>query len=509
MLIRSISLYLVIGIMFLAFLSVHSFSKSKSNYARALGLLSIAIQIYMFGYLMEINVATLEQMLFWNQIQYFGIPFFPGFWFMVSLLYTGRGNQMRGLKWALVFAIPMISFIARLTNPLHHLYYSSIELVRIADANLMLLGKGPLYVVQMIYVLVTLLLCTWYYFQRYRLSKGYERIQFKLLLIASVLPYVALVLVALNMGGTGIDFTAIILPPCVLLINVALTRYNFLVMKALARERVFEDSSSGLVLLNRFYHVVDYNASSITFFKWLGVGLKLDTLESLLKGKPEVYEAILKQNDQIVRVTLDGSEKCISVTVRHFHNKNELTGMLVTLEDVTEREVLKRQLIEMANTDALSGLHNRRYFSEHAFELFNRARRYNEPLSFLMMDIDYFKKINDTYGHQVGDDVIRAFSTLLTETFRGTDEIGRMGGEEFAVIMIHSDAENAYEKAERFRKMVESHAMAFGGQTFSITVSIGIAALSEKTGSVDALMGQADNCLYDAKKTGRNRTVVL
>lgn len=500
------SVYLFAGIMLLSYLFVNSFIKGKSSYARMLGILSVVLQIYLMGYLMEINAGSLDEMLFWNQIQYFGIPFFPGLWMAVSMLYTGRGKYLQGLSGFLIFLIPIITFIMRLTNEWHHLYYSHIEIQRVGEAELMLLTKGPWYIVQMCYVLILLVLCTGFYFQRYRRSIGNEKMQFKLLFSASVLPYIALVLVTINIGGIGIDYTALILPPCVLLINLAVSRYNFLEIKALAREKVFVDSTSGLVLLNRLFRVVDFNEAGRSFFRWFDVQIKEEQLDTLLVNQQELLESIRGAVDKIFHLFVDGEERFVGISIRGVQHKEETLGSLITLEDVTERELLKRQLMEIANTDVLSGLFNRRKFREGAEEAYQRARRYREPISVLMMDIDYFKKINDSFGHFIGDAVIRSFSETLSEVFRGTDIVGRMGGEEFAVVMLNANAEQAYKKAEYFRKQIEKKIMVFDGREASVTVSIGVAERMDETPNFDSLLNRADHELYEAKRGGRNCT---
>lgn len=509
MLLKILSLYLFIAVLFLSFLFVYSFVRGKSNHARAMGLLSLCLQIYLLGYLLELNSFQLTEMIFWNQIQYFGIPFFPALWLVISLLYTGRDNYLRGYRIILIFLIPITTFFVRLTNDFHFLYYSNVEFRTVGEFTAMYLTKGPWYLVQMIYVFITLVLCTYFYFKRYRNSSGNEKMQFSLLLYASVLPYVALILVFVNWGGTGIDYTAVILPPCILLINLALTKYNFLDIKELARERVFEDSSLGFVILNRQHRVVDYNHQSKKLFKLLNIQLKDSNIKNLLKDHLDLLECILNTSQQIVHRDDSNQEKYISIYTQEIMNQDERIGQLITLEDVTEKERLRYRLLEMANTDVLSGLYNRRKFRESAEEIILRAQRYNQVFSLLMMDIDFFKRVNDAYGHAAGDQVIKEFSELLRKNFRTSDIIGRMGGEEFAVILINCDKFVAYEKAEQFRMSVESYPIQLIDQTIYINVSIGVSEFNDQFNSIDSIINQADDALYQAKEQGRNRTVII
>lgn len=495
--------------MLLSYLFVYSFSRGKTNYAKALGTLSLTIEIYLLGYLMEINATQLSDMIFWNQVQYFGIPFFPALWLVVSILYTGRDHLLSAFGWLLIFIIPVISFIARSTNGLHGLYYTDISITYSSGVPLMFLSKGPLYILHMLYVLVTLVMCTWFYFIRYKNSEGDDKMQFKLLLTASILPYLALVMVAINFGGTGIDFTAIILPPCVFLINLALTRYNFLEITGLAREKVFEDSTDGLILINRNYQIVSYNPASQTYLNWFDVTIDQKNLNQLLSNQKDVLDNIYLEKEEIYCLNVNQEERYICVNVKSVHNRQEVVGHLITLVDVTEKEKLKRKLISMAGTDELSGLNNRRKFTESAKEAFNRAARYQESICVLMMDIDYFKKINDAYGHQTGDEVIRAFSNMLKNVFRGSDIIGRMGGEEFAVVLLNVSLDSAIKKSETFRRLVESNDMIIADYKINITVSIGVAMFDVSTLSLDALINQADRALYLAKNSGRNQTKIV
>ena len=157
--------------------------------------------------------------------------------------------------------------------------------------------------------------------------------------------------------------------------------------------------------------------------------------------------------------------------------------------------------------ESLSGLFNRRKLRDAGKEAFLRAKRYQEKLTVLMMDIDYFKKVNDTYGHQIGDEVIKEFSKVLSQIFRDTDIVGCMVGEEFAAIMINAELDLGYQKAELFRKAIEARKMIFGEHTVRITVSIGIAELDKETQTLDSIVNHADDALYEAKRSGRNKTI--
>ncbi len=168
------------------------------------------------------------------------------------------------------------------------------------------------------------------------------------------------------------------------------------------------------------------------------------------------------------------------------------------------------QTIEMAVTDGLTGLHNRRYLDNHMQSLFDRAVQRKRPLSFLIADIDKFKNINDTLGHDGGDDVLREFALRLRRQVRGADLVCRFGGEEFVVAMPDTDADVAARVAERVRAAIEMEPISINsGRSARVTTSIGVSTLISGTDSVAELMKRADRGLYEAKNSGRNRVVQL
>jgi two-component system cell cycle response regulator len=167
------------------------------------------------------------------------------------------------------------------------------------------------------------------------------------------------------------------------------------------------------------------------------------------------------------------------------------------------------QTIEMAVTDGLTGLHNRRYLDSHLNTLFDRAVSRRRPLSLMITDLDRFKAINDTHGHDGGDDVLREFARRLRKNVRGIDLACRFGGEEFVVVMPDTDPAIAEKVAERIRAEIEQTPFQIGkdGKSISVTVSVGVSSVLRGPDTVEDLMKRADVALYEAKTGGRNRVV--
>lgn len=167
------------------------------------------------------------------------------------------------------------------------------------------------------------------------------------------------------------------------------------------------------------------------------------------------------------------------------------------------------QTIEMAVTDGLTGLHNRRYLDSHLHTLFDRAVARRRALSVMITDLDRFKVVNDTYGHDGGDDVLREFARRLRKNVRGIDLACRYGGEEFVIVMPDTDAGIAEKVAERIRAEIAQTPFVIGkeGRSLEITISVGVSSLRRGADTVEDLMKRADLALYEAKTGGRNRVV--
>ncbi|WP_158634015.1 GGDEF domain-containing protein [Radiobacillus deserti] len=167
-----------------------------------------------------------------------------------------------------------------------------------------------------------------------------------------------------------------------------------------------------------------------------------------------------------------------------------------------------RKLMESARTDFLTGLHNVRQFDKLWNEHIQNAKQKKETLSLVVIDIDYFKRINDTYGHLVGDMILKEFAQVLKETTRSIDTVSRNGGEEFSVILPECSYEKAQEIAERIRKSVERRTFSISNaESIHVTVSLGVVSYPVPNENPETMISTADDCLYQAKRSGRNRVV--
>ncbi|CCH50158.1 Diguanylate cyclase with PAS/PAC sensor [Pseudodesulfovibrio piezophilus C1TLV30] len=189
---------------------------------------------------------------------------------------------------------------------------------------------------------------------------------------------------------------------------------------------------------------------------------------------------------------------------RHAHLRSGVVGVLA---DVTERKHMVEEMCRLARTDSLTGLWNRRYFMEVAGREIARASRNKTQMSLLILDADYFKCVNDNYGHDIGDKALVVMSRLLLDSVRDVDAVGRYGGEEFVVLLPDASRKAACYVAERILKNIRRTKIEHGKGAFSMTVSIGLASLEEEE-TLDGLLKYADIALYAAKKNGRDRVEI-
>jgi diguanylate cyclase (GGDEF)-like protein len=200
----------------------------------------------------------------------------------------------------------------------------------------------------------------------------------------------------------------------------------------------------------------------------------------------------------------------IMITASPFMYENESLVLLI-MEDVTEQKVNENKLKQLnellerrATTDMLTGIYNRLRFNEFLDRQISEVQRYPHPLALIMFDIDYFKKINDTYGHHAGDQVLRELAKVISAKIRETDVFARWGGEEFMILSPYADGEHAARLAEKLRGAVETHAFVKA----KVTCSFGVTEFDARDTS-ESLVARVDAALYQAKAEGRNRVVAI
>ena len=234
-----------------------------------------------------------------------------------------------------------------------------------------------------------------------------------------------------------------------------------------------------------------------------------DDLEEAERSLASVLDKGSVEDREYRIVTADGQVRWLSD--KCFINRQGEPGQPLIIvgiaEDITEKKHLETELQRLATTDELTESSNRRHFFECANHEFERARTQGTPLSFLMLDIDDFKTVNDTYGHQEGDNVLQRIAECGRAALRRGDVFGRIGGEEFAAVFPGCEPGVAMQVAERLQREIQQLSFSHDSRTFTITISQGLTSLLPEDDSVDSLFSRADAAMYEAKRQGKNRII--
>ncbi len=213
----------------------------------------------------------------------------------------------------------------------------------------------------------------------------------------------------------------------------------------------------------------------------------------------KVEDAFIRKNGEVFPV---------QISVTPMHENGQLVGVVVVFQDIGRRKAMEQELMRLATTDPLTGVANRRHFIEQLEMELARIKRSGDPAAFLMVDIDHFKNVNDSYGHAIGDTVLQHLAELSRRRLRRIDLFGRLGGEEFGILLPGTDGAKALQFAEHFRRHVADTPAQSSKGMIPFTISIGVAEFAPSDSASDSILARADVALYRAKEGGRNRVEI-
>jgi diguanylate cyclase (GGDEF)-like protein len=273
----------------------------------------------------------------------------------------------------------------------------------------------------------------------------------------------------------------------------------------LAREEIVENMQDGFILIDPGGRFLDANLTAKRLFpelEYATTGLPMTNMKTA---------ALWDADGRLVQefsVGTGSGAKHYRVSADDVMHEGRPICTCVTIYDNTSVRELMNEITQMAEHDGLTNLLNRRSFCSDAEKKCSEILRYGGKAFLMMLDIDYFKKVNDTHGHLAGDEVLRTVSKTLSQRFRKTDLIGRYGGEEFCVFLLTPNREKAAELAEECRRQIEISPILFEDKIIRVTISIGIAEFpSAQIQTLTELISRADAALYEAKSNGRNQVV--
>ncbi len=290
---------------------------------------------------------------------------------------------------------------------------------------------------------------------------------------------------------------------------------------AFARDTVVECFDDAVIVLDRQLRIVDFNPAAGKLLSSSSKPVVGALVQEFLPVSYDFGQLLTDTENRQVELELslsDDHEAIFDLRISRLRKPSgKWVGILIVAHDVSERvamvddrekmilelEAAKTELTRQANFDFLTEIYNRRYFIEVAGHEFVRSLRYRRSLSLVMMDIDHFKEVNDTFGHEVGDRVLFVIAQAIKKELRQADTMARFGGEEFVALLPESSREQARAVAEKIRSTIAKLKIADIDSEFRLTISLGVAEM-EDTDSLNDLLKQADMALYTAKKAGRN-----
>jgi diguanylate cyclase (GGDEF)-like protein/PAS domain S-box-containing protein len=287
----------------------------------------------------------------------------------------------------------------------------------------------------------------------------------------------------------------------------------------IARDTVMDHIPELVLVLDAHDRILDANR---TMEKWLRRSkeeiIGHDPLEVFRHWPQMLNRMLFSREETREEIELPGTPPImleLVVTPIFDKESGQLNGRVIVGHDITERKQLEnnlsqltQKLAEQATRDPLTGVFNRRFLAEALDKEVAQATRENAPLSIIMMDVDHFKKFNDTYGHKCGDFVLKELANFLVENSRQGDIVCRYGGEEFAILMPNASEADAFERAETWRQTYSTRVFHFEGQELHTTFSAGVATHSAKEQDGEKILHAADFALYQSKSNGRNQVTL-
>jgi diguanylate cyclase (GGDEF)-like protein/PAS domain S-box-containing protein len=365
--------------------------------------------------------------------------------------------------------------------------------------------------INVFYLYTLVLIGTILLVRKYVRSTGLYRRQTALVLVASSIPWVNNILFLCGLSPLpNIDNTPFAFSIVALFITFAILRYHLLDLVPIARDVLVENMSDGVIVIDNQNRIIDINPAAqhlIPISNESTIGKLFDHVFFAYSDVVSNFHGMNQVNTEIA--IGDSPRLYFDLRISPLMDRRDrLVGRLIVFRDITELKHAQAELERMAMTDLLTEISNRRHFLELADKEVKRALRFNHPLTLVMMDLDDFKRINDNFGHDVGDQALIAFVQVCQKNIREIDILARIGGEEFVLLIPETRSDQAFQIAERVRLAVAESSYNFGVNQLIFTVSLGIANLDGEFDTLNELLHRADSALYAAKQSGRNRVMV-
>lgn len=485
----------VLALLSAILLLVYSIAKRSADKSFYLLFLSIATFLYIFGYLLEIQSLSMEAAYYGLRVQYMGLPLiFPLAYLSIREFYGEK--RLRPATTVLLMVVPVLSILFVQHYPTLRIYYSRVDYIAnhfIANCRVY---PGPFYYVGVGYSYLFSALILLRILSRIKSGGRRQLWQNLAWLFACALPTAANFCYLVFIDIVRFDPTPIITTVTIALILYAVEFNKPFNVLPLARVRVIEDMQDALIICDKNMNFLDANRAAKALFP---------KLKSLLPGQNMDQVPNFRREGELW-MAVEGRVRFFKVTQAQITEGPKHSGVCIVYHDITEKEQLLKKLHIQATFDPLLHVYNRATFFEMANLTLNSNEAKTLAYAALMIDIDHFKPVNDTYGHPCGDIVLETIALLVKGHFRKGDLVGRYGGEEIVVLLENLTADQAFAAADKLRQIIERTPIYCQQETLGVTVSIGVVhSPAGESHSLERMVAQADTALYQAKNSGRNK----
>jgi diguanylate cyclase (GGDEF)-like protein len=441
--------------------------------------------------------------------QYLGIVLTAPTFLILSCIIFGFESWLKPYRARLLYIVPLFTLIAVWTTSYHHLFYADWYTIESGPFPMLGLHHGPLFWVSVGYHYLLLAVAFFLLLHQFLTSSGFKRGQAGVILTSLFIVWVASgIYITGHSPIRNMDLSPIAFSFAALSFAWGFYRYNFLDIMPIAKAEIFDGFDDAILVLDKKNRFVSINPAGERLIKKSFADVSGKKIDEVIDEWPKQSKGYPENSSQ--ELTLNRLNQDLTYELRFSILKDwrgNSIGQLVVFYNITKRKRLEKKLFEMATTDPLTGVCNRRRIFELADAEFKKNKRYGSSLSVIMIDIDNFKQVNDRYGHDVGDTVLKTLIQTCQPNLRTTDHLGRLGGEEFIVLLTETKLSDAEKCAEKLRDIIEATAVPVKENEINITISLGVAAIGAQDESFNDTLKRADKALYRAKSEGRNRVI--
>jgi diguanylate cyclase (GGDEF)-like protein len=483
----------------------------------------VALLVWTIGYAFELMAVELEAKIAWANVQYVGVTMLPLLWLEVVLIYTGRRRMPRGLRgvlWVLCVVIIAMIFV----NP-GDLFRGHPSEVTQGVLTALEPDYGPLWQVFMAWTYTLVIVVVLTLVRGMLHARRVYVAQYAALLVATLIPFVAGSLYSFGLSPwPDYNPAMAVISVSGLLMAYALFHFRLFDVAPLARDAVIDGLGDGLVVLDLESRLRDFNPAALRVFPALcdaAVGRPMDEVLAIhpamldgLRNEAAAAGADAVTGPGLVRADISvalpeegGRQREYTLFVTPVRTRSgRIVGHALTLHDVTDSAELLTRLEQLSSRDELTGLLSRRAWQEQADHEFLRAARYGYSLGLVLLDVDGLQSVNESYGQDTGDSVLRALAGTCQHALRPFDVVGRLGSDEVAVLLPHLSAAEALAAAERLRDAVSGLRVPGGDGVVTVSACLGVASTEHLTGELlPSLLHLAESALRSARSAGHGQ----